>query len=439
MSKLEFEQTRIIINVTGKAPVKDWPKSDAIDQIHTLKQTHVESVANHLKLPTNDTNPPRLALNVKRHLEEFSFPEEKCEIKGYWVKLYDYGYFVFSLELFLSTLVPVKQINKYINDILKNEVIKFKGKDIGFINLSKAIVEDLLKELNMQKDSDKSENVETFEDYSIISPKYIRPDSFNPENVIETEYEYDLYEAAIRRMPDLSDIRMDLTRSEQKNISIHKGDMVYLNYHNLFAYISDNPEHISLDVYASMMEFYKIYIARLIYVFKYVSVHLSQMGPDVPDKLKDLKNESDWIESARLKELRAYEKFQNAVNVASTRIIWFKLSAHNKFRIDDERSKLKESLDSFEATISRRVLLKQNEFIQEQNKSIQEVSAKLAKYTIFITFIGVLVAAVGIVIGIIKSQVNAHDTQSQLDKNTIQIESIDSLSSEFNTVEEDFD
>jgi len=146
-------------------------------------------------------------------------------------------------------------------------------KPIDQTPVEEPIVEDLLKELNMQKDSDKSENIETFEDYSIISPKYIYPDNFNPENVIGSEYEYELYEVAIRRMSDLSDIRMDLTRAEQKNISIHKGDKVYLNYHNLFVYISDKPEPIYRSTVSKPPTPFSIDIAYN-HVLKRIIIHL---------------------------------------------------------------------------------------------------------------------------------------------------------------------
>jgi hypothetical protein len=194
------------------------------------------------------------------------------------VKLYEDGYFIFSLELFVPLSTSVKNINEYINDILKNETILFKGRDTGFINLSEVILEDIVQELNIRNDRNNAVNIKTYETYSIINPTCISPSNLDVKKIIGTgnKHEYDLYEAAIRRMP-LSGVRMDLTRKEQENVSLYDGDMVFLNYHNLFVYITNSTSYIKYEVYEIIMEFYKIYIAKLNCILEEVSDYLEKM------------------------------------------------------------------------------------------------------------------------------------------------------------------
>jgi hypothetical protein len=427
--ELKFGQTRIMISLTGKV-AKKWPFDD-IDSIVTLKSKTIGSLANYLKLPFEDTSNPQIALQVINHLNNINIHNESYEIIDYLVKLYDDGYFVFSLKLFVPALTKVKDINRYINDILmKKTLIVFEGKDIDFTELSKKIVKDIMQEL---KCLDNVDDIKIFETYSIMNPTSISPDNFNLKKVIGSgnKQECDLYEATIRRM-SLSGVRIDLTREEQKNVSLYDEDMVFLNYHNLFAYIANNASNLQYEVYEIMMDLYKIYIAKLKCILKDVNDYLKEIGDNISEDLKELEKESAWIETMRRRQLQACEQFREPLEVTSTRLIWFKSSADNKFLIKNLNSRLADSLDIFEKTISRRVLLKQNESIEKQNETIQKVSISLI-------ILSIVIAIVAIIVGLfINSNKDPKDIQSQCDK-AIQAESIDSSSSELDTVIEGLD
>ncbi len=424
MPQLQFKQTRIRINLTGRAKeISKWPLDD-IDSISTLQQKY-NSLADYLKLPSNNTYIPKLSLRVKHHLDQLKFSDNQynqCQIEGYWVKLYDDGYFIFSLELLMTPLVTVKHVNQCINDILEKSIISFKGEKTDFNKLSETIINELLKELKKNE-----MKIEIFELYSIISPTYISIDTgedFNLEQIIgkEEKLEYDLYEAAIRRIADLPDFKIDFTRNEQKNVSLYKEDMVYLNYYNLFIYVADKPSHIPYDVYILVVEHCKIYVAKLICILNDISYHIEQLDADIPNDFKKLNKESEWVEDKRRRQLRAYEQFEKALDVSSSRIMWLKLSANKKFGIEDLTSRLNGSLNIFEATISRRVLLK-------QNQSLKNLTIVLT----FLSILSIIVVIIGIIIGNNKSQSvnsNAHNMQSQnllIDNGVIQTEPIDSL------------
>ena len=386
--ELKFEETRVIINLTGKvvaktATVEYWPTSQEIVSIAGLESKHIESLANILELPFELPKFPQMALKISRHLNDVELRDMPCEIKSYWVRLYPGGYFVFLMEIFVPLLTDVRSINEYINDIVnEKKAILFNGKDTKFIELSKVIIEDILRELRKDENS---ENIKIFETYSIINPRKISPSGFNYKDVIGTDkkQEYDLYEAAIRRMP-LSGVRMDLTRSEQKNVSLYDEDMAYINYHNLFVYVTNVASRLQY-AYELMMELYKIYAARLISISEDISDHLGKLGDKIPEELGKLIEQSTWVETMRLRQLQAYEQFKKSLDVSSTRLKWFKLSASEKLLADDLYAKITERLGVFEKTISRGVTLKQNE-------SLQKVSVRLTILSIVVAAVGILVA-----------------------------------------------
>jgi hypothetical protein len=425
---LRFNQTKIVVSATGKV-VGSWPSFDTLKHISSLKVEYAESIeAGYLHLPQIETNSYPIFIKINSlPLPKINFHNDSCKIKEYIIKLYNDGYFVFSLELFIEEFTEVKQLNKYINDILDRDIILFQEEEIDFITLSKEIIKKLIQEFSNHENTIVTS---VFETYSIISPKFIIPNDIDPESVINSIYECDLYEAAIRRMSDLSEIRIEVPRKEQNNLSFYKGDMVYLNYHNLFVYIPHGSVHIPCFVYFLMMDFYKIYIAKLKYILNDVSNHLSQIG-DISNKLKTLQGESDWIDFTRLRQLRAYEQFQKSTDLASTRMAWFKSSANKKFRIDELSSRLEDSLDNFEAIISRRVSLR-------QNSTLQKITIILAIFSIIIAILGILIA-IPIPNSIDKSNEEVHLQQSLINDRVIQSRSIDSLSNDFNNVEDGFD
>ena len=159
--------------------------------------------------------------------------------------------------------------------------------------------------------------------------------------------------------------------------------MVYLNYHNLLVYVISGKKHIKPNLYIELVNQFKLYIANLIFMQSEVNEHLLQLN-NVPQKLKVLRQESDWLDFMRLKFLRSRDEFEAAIDIAAVRVSWFNSAATNKLRIKNRQQRLFDNLTDIEMIISRRLSLL-------QERQLQKISTILTIFSIIIAVIGVII------------------------------------------------
>lgn len=295
------------------------------------------------------------------------------------IQFFDDGFAMISVYITLSGSNSVKNINHFINHIFNsNDAIIFENTRMSFNQWAMSTLTTVSNLLNLAVPSDMLILYETF---SVINFTTLNPNTINSENYIGSPYECDLYEAAIRRVSDISESRIEVSREQQDNLSLYKKDFVFLNYHNLFVYV-ESKDHISMGVYLEIVEQYKIHIAKLKCILKEVELRISSTRT-MTNSLRKLQAESDWIDHIRLRQIRANEQFNKALDIASTRVSWFKKATNEKLRWRELQDRLNEDVSNYEDAIARRLSLK-------QDRILQFLSATLAALSIIISIIGII-------------------------------------------------
>lgn len=379
---LVFEKTVIYLNVTARI-ITHRQKENKIEQEKLRNFVIIPSKSNGIEFRTfpNEENmssyPITLMASDVLHPKILSDCVTSSRTKVV-IEMYDNGFVTGQLKIYINYPVDVKKLNIFINSSLKEKNIVLGDERYDYVSYMRFLLELLKKEIGYQEIN----KIVLFEAFSIIHPLKMEP-KIDISNICGDNYELSIYEAAIRRMPDMSEARIDVARKEQKNLSSYKDDIIYVNYHNSLIYIEPNRKHIRTELYIELINQFKLYIAKLTYIQARVTEQLEKIN-SVPKKLKSLREESDWLDNVRFDFLKAKEEFENAIDIAAVRVSWFNEAAMDKFRIKNRQQRLVDDLTECELIISRRLSLL-------QERQLQKISTILAVVSIVITIIGVII------------------------------------------------
>lgn len=380
---LVFNKTVVYINITAKIGL-EWPKLGALQLRQMTNFSVIPSNSAGLELRTypneQESNRYPIVLLVQNLLcVKFMMGSNRIIETEVFIELYDSGFAMGQLKVCIDAPVNVQDINASINQCLGEKKLILGDESYNYISYMKFIFELLKNDVGIGASSEAL----LFEAFSIINPISIQT-SIDPDNIQGSEYELDLYEAAIRRIPDMSEARIEIARGEQNNLSSYKGDLLYLNYHNLFVYVIPDKKHIKPNLYIELVNQFKLYIANLVFMQSEINEHLMQVN-NVPQKLNILRKESDWLDSMRLKFLRSRDEFEAAIDIAAVRVSWFNSAAMDKFRIKNRQQRMFDNLADIEMIISRRLSLL-------QEKQLQKISTILTIFSIIIAILGVVIS-----------------------------------------------
>jgi len=379
---LIFDKTIVYINVTAKIGL-EWPKLSSLQSRQMTNFSVIPSDSAGLELRTcpneQENNLYPIVLLVQGVLcAKFMIGTNKTMDTEVFIELFDDGFVMGQLKIYINTPISVQDINAGINRCLGEKSLILGDETYDYISYMKFLFGLLRNDIGIE---DLSSTL-LFEAFSVIHP-IIMQTSIDSDNLQGSEYEIDLYEAAIRRIPDMSEARIQIARGEQNNLSSYKGDLIYLNYHNLLVYVIPDKKHIKPNLYIELVNQFKLYIANLIFMQSEVNEHLQHLN-NVPQKLKMLRQESDWLDFMRLKFLRSRDEFEAAIDIAAVRVSWFNSAATNKLRIKNRQQRLFDNLADIEMIISRRLSLL-------QERQLQKISTILTIFSIIIAIIGVLI------------------------------------------------
>ena len=379
---LIFDETIVYINITAKLGSK-WPQLSSLKSKQMTNFRIIPSDSAGLELRTypsdKEDNLYPIVLLVQGILcAKFMIGTNKTVNTEVFIELFDDGFAMGQLKIYIDTPISVQEINTNINHCLGEKSLVLGDELYDYISYMKFLFGLLRNDVGIENLS----STILFEAFSVIHPITIQT-CIDSDNIQGSEYEIDLYEAAIRRIPDMSEARIQLARGEQNNLSSYKGDLVYLNYHNLLVYVISGKKHIKPNLYIELVNQFKLYIANLIFMQSEVNEHLLQLN-NVPQKLKVLRQESDWLDFMRLKFLRSRDEFEAAIDIAAVRVSWFNSAATNKLRIKNRQQRLFDNLTDIQMIISRRLSLL-------QERQLQKISTILTIFSIIIAVIGVII------------------------------------------------
>lgn len=379
---LIFDKTIVYINITAKIGL-EWPQLSLLQSRQMTNFSIIPSNSAGLELRTypneQENNLYPIVLLVQGLLcAKFMVGTNRIVNSEVFIELYDNGFAMGQLKICIDTPISVQEMNTSINQCLGQKNLVLGDESYDYISYMKFLFELLRNDAGIENLS----SILLFEAFSVIHPIAIQT-AIDPDNIQGSEYEIDLYEAAIRRIPDMSEAQIQIARGEQNNLSSYKGDLVYLNYHNLLVYVVPGKKHIKPNLYIELVNQFKLYIANLIFMQSEVNEHLLQLS-NVPQKLKMLRQESDWLDFMRLKFLRSRDEFEAAIDIAAVRVSWFNSAATNKLRIKNRQQRLFDNLADIEMIISRRLSLL-------QERQLQKISTILAIFSILIAIIGVII------------------------------------------------
>lgn len=334
---LIFNDVEIQLSITAKIN-KCWPDTVTIasnENVNFVISSSNSDKAAYTAYPGKTVYDPVQRMSVGSHLcPQLRFNEDQIFPTTGSLYLYENGFVLFILSI-TTTQMNVKQINTLINRSLKEELFVYGNRVCSFKQIADNVINTAYNDVFPNENAD----LKFFEAFSIIHPQEILPHDAFSDDVVGSEYEVELYEAAIRRMPDLSEARIEVARGEQKNASSYKGDLIYLNYHNLLVYVVPNKRHIQPQLYIDFVYLFKVYIANLSQIQSEITEQFSKIS-SVPGKLRKLREESNWLDKIRLEYMRATESFEATIDVAAVRISWFNSSAQVKFGISKKQERI---------------------------------------------------------------------------------------------------
>jgi len=231
--------------------------------------------------------------------------------------------------------------------------------------------------LNSTSDSQKTFSF--YESFSIIAPKYIEP-QLRVEDYFNEPFNYYLFGVAIRRLEHFRDINMELAKQNQKNIALYGSEIVMLNYHNMFAYVSE--KHLPIEFYLRIMESLKSFAAILHYYDITTYKQLSAIKK-FPTKLRELKHITEKLEHTRINALKAIDTFRMLTSASATRIRMLMDHGIRIFELNSLEENLNYKLHEIEDLLSKQYNLQ----LQKQLQII----------TIILTIFATIVAVVGII------------------------------------------
>lgn len=382
---LKYNSVTIFLNVTAKV-CDNWPLASELRNrtfinFNILPFNSFRTELMPIPRNTSGSSYPILLLVNNSLAPDIQISPNYSAHSTVTVELFESGFVVFQLKAEISTDISVRDTNAIINGIIKTRSISLGNMLYNYIEFAEYILNLIQGEI-FKGDLNA---IMLSEAYSIIQPGGFTPRIKSTE-IVGSEYETELYEAAIRRVPDMSEQVIEVARNEQKNLSVYNDDLVFLNYHNFLVFVVPARNHLPADLYIELVNQFKLFIANLSYMQNEVTANLAQLR-SIPTALSTLSSESEWLDLYRFKFLKAKEEFESAIDIAAVRVSWFNKSAHDKFGIFEKQARLERDLDEIEKIITRKLSLL-------REKHLQRISTIL-------TILSLILAIIDIIAGII--------------------------------------
>jgi len=292
------------------------------------------------------------------------------------IRVYPGNMCSFILRLVLSGEYEAEHLIALINGLLDHEskVILQSGESVTLTHILSFYYPALLNST-----SDPQKTFSFYETFSLIVPKYIEPE-LKVEEYFKEPFNYCLFGIAIRRIEHFRDFNMELTKQTQKNLALYDSEIVILNYHNMFAYVSE--KHLSVGVYLRIVESLKV-LAALLHYYDITTYKQLSTIEKFPTKLRELKHITEELEANRINALRTIDTFRMLTSASATRV---KMLMDHGIRIFG-LNPIEESLD-YKLREIEELLAKQ--YNLQLQKQLQVMTILLAIFSILITVIEVI-------------------------------------------------
>lgn len=298
------------------------------------------------------------------------------------ITVYPEGFSAIVLSVTLSGDWPVRTLNTLINDVFLGRVTI--SSNSGEQTVAEIALAFLAEAVALQQAVPARTADILVESFSAIEPAAIVPHVRLPPTKLSRRLESDFYEAAIRRVTNFEEVDTRIARGHQKNLSVYVGDYVFLNYHNLFAYVSPGREHLPTQFYLEATELRKVFAAFLYAFDSETLTELSALSK-VPSIMSRLKASSDSVDQRRLEMSRILDGLRVLSSVASVRARWFDEAAVQTFGIRDLEAVVERKLEAMG-------LLLQTRYNMLLQKALQSVVIAVAVLSLLVACIGTAAA-----------------------------------------------
>ncbi|MET0764937.1 MAG: hypothetical protein ABWY29_08725 [Blastococcus sp.] len=267
------------------------------------------------------------------------------------VRVYPQGMCAMRLSITLPGEYAVAHVNAFISQSLDGRLL-WRTDGAADALPCEALLLDVHQALRPE-DTEVSATPPYLESFSVVEPTALRPQFTDAARYREPEWEKDLFSAAIRRVADFGEVRLDVARERQKNLSIYVGDLVYLNYNHLLVYVVPDRDHLPASFYIDVAETVKVLVA-LLHRFDVDSYRAVADLEDVPSRLGALRRETEALEVRRFEIMRALDTWRMLTAVSASRSRWFLAAVTDQFGVATVQAGVQAKLNEIELVLGHR-------------------------------------------------------------------------------------